>query len=178
MPQLACGDVNDREPLLEEGVFNFAGLWSFGDERAGRTRGVFGEEDGDRFVVWGEERCVEETFYMREFSWCAAVCGDNVELLLIFFDGVCEKREIFAVVGPGDVAFGVECGGESGGDADWGGIGFYIFHIHRGVAVGGAVFAGESFDPGDVGAVGRDFGFGEAVRGAEGFDDVVDFGCG
>ncbi len=68
--------------------------------------------------------------------------------------------------------------GESGGDADWGGIGFYIFDIHRGVAVGRAVFAGESFDPGDVRAVGRDFGFGEAVRGAESFDDGVDFGCG
>ncbi len=103
-------DVDERKTLLEEGVFDFAGFGSFGDERAGCARRVFGEEDGDRFVVWGEQRRVEETFYMREFSRCAAVCGDDVELLLIFFGGVGEKRELFAVVGPGDVAFGVECG--------------------------------------------------------------------
>ena len=67
---------------------------------------------------------------------------------------------------------------ESGGDADWRGIGFQIFDVDGGVAVGSAVFAGECFDPGDVCAVGRDFGFGEAVRGAESFDDGVDFGRG
>ena len=61
---------------------------------------------------------------MSQFFRNAAVCCDDVELLLIFFGGVGEERKLFAVVGPRDVSFGVECGGEPGGDADRRGIGF------------------------------------------------------
>ena len=131
-------------------------------------------------VLLSGENCgaSRKPFTCVSFLDAPPVGGDDVELLLIFFGGVGEKCELFAVVGPGDVAFGVECACESGGDADWCGIGFHIFDVNGGVAVWSAVFAGESFDPGDVRAVGRDFGFGEAVRGAESFDDGVDFGGG
>ncbi len=103
---------------------------------------------------------------------------DDVELLLIFFGGVGEKRELLAVVGPRDVSLRVECAGEASGDTDRCGIGLQIFDVDAGVAVGNAVFAGERFDPGDVRAVGRDFGFGEAMGGAKSFEDGVDFGRG
>ena len=66
--ELGGGDVDESEALFEEGVFDFAGFGSFGDERAGGASGVFGEEDGDGFAVGGPAGSGEKAFHLREFS--------------------------------------------------------------------------------------------------------------
>ena len=62
-------------------------------------------------VLLSGENCgaSRKPFTCVSFFASAAVGCDDVELLLIFFGGVGEKRELFAVVGPRDVSFGVEC---------------------------------------------------------------------
>ena len=112
----------------------FAGLGGF--EQTNGARVAFSsEEHGDRFVVGRKLRRVEEALHLRKFFSERRRRLRRVEALLIFFGGIGEKCELFAVVGPGDVSFGVECAWESGGDADWRGVGLQIFDVDRSVAV-------------------------------------------
>ena len=67
LAEFAGGEVDEREALLEEGVFDFAGFGSFRDERAGGASGVFGEEDGDGFAVGRPAGSGEKAFDLREF---------------------------------------------------------------------------------------------------------------
>ena len=106
LAEFAGGEVDEGEALFEEGVLDFAGFGSFGDERAGGAGGVFGEEDGDGFAVGGPARGGEETFYVGEFFGGATGGADDVELELAGFCGVGEESELLAVGRPGEAAFG------------------------------------------------------------------------
>ena len=62
LAKLSGGDVNECETLFEEGVLDFAGFGSFGNERSGSARGVFSEEDGDGPSVRRKFGRSEKTF--------------------------------------------------------------------------------------------------------------------
>jgi hypothetical protein len=149
LAEVAGGEIDESEALFEIGVLDFAGGGSFGDERPGRARGVFSEEDGDGFAVWGPRRRGEETFYVGEFFGGASRGGSDVELKLAGLRGVGEKSDLLAVAGPGDAAFGARSVDSCGGETFWRGGGVGVDDENGGVAVGGAVFANEGFDPGD-----------------------------
>ena len=106
LAKLAGGDIDEREALFEEGVLDFAGFRSFGDERSGGARGVFGEENGDGFAVRRKFWRSQKAFHIGEALCGLAGRGLQVQLQLARFGGVGEKGEAAAVRGPGDVAFG------------------------------------------------------------------------
>ena len=145
LAEVAGGDVDECEALFEEGVFDLAGLGSFGDQRTCGASGILREEDGDGFAVRGPTRSVQEAFHVGEFfrygSGAGLGDGENVQLELIFFDRVGKEGKALAVGRPGQAAFGMICV-DCGGDALRRRACFQIFHVDRGVTIGCAVFAG------------------------------------
>ena len=88
LAEVAGGKVDESEALFEIGVLDFPGGGGFGDERPGRPRGVFGEEDGDGFSVGGPGRRSEKTFYAGEFLGETTGGGGDVELELTGLHGI------------------------------------------------------------------------------------------
>ncbi len=173
--ELGGGDVDKSEALLEEGVLDFAGFGSFGDEWTSGASGVFGEENGDGFAVGGPAGSGEEAFDLGKFARRAGGGGyvGDIELKLAGSCGVGEKGDFLAVGRPGDAAFGVDGVGYGCGDALGRSFGTDFREVDYGVTGGDSLFCDDVFNPGDFLAVGRDGGLFETVRGGERIDDVL-----
>ena len=105
LAKLAGGDIDESEALFEEGVLDFAGFGSFGDERSGGARGIFRKENGDGFAVRRKFWRGQKAFHIGQALGGLAGCGLQIQLQLAGFGGVGEEGEAAAVRGPGDVAF-------------------------------------------------------------------------
>jgi hypothetical protein len=117
LPELSAGGFDQGETLLEESVFDFAGLGSFRHKWSCGARGVLREQHGDRFPIGRPLWTVEEAFYLGEFFGRAGAADiDDVKLQLVFLDRVGKKGEALAVRGPGEATFGVSRIACAGGD--------------------------------------------------------------
>ncbi len=95
--ELARGEIDHGEALLEKRILYFAGCGSLCDQWAGSACGVFGEEHGDGFAIGRPAGIGQESFYVGEYFCCAAGCIDDVELRLALFRGVGEECDFLAV---------------------------------------------------------------------------------
>ena len=166
LAELARREIDDGETLLVEGVLDFAGGMLLGNERASGFGHILGEENGDGFCVGGPGGGLQKAFDARELARGAACGGRDVELELATLFGVREKRDLFAVGGPGDAAFGMDGVMLAGCDAMRRGSGVEFGNKNGSVASGRAGFGDDGLDPGDALSIGRDGGLFKAA-GAE-----------
>ena len=175
LAKLAGGDIDESEALFEEGVLNFAGFRSFGDQRSGGARGVFRKENGDGLAVRRKFWRSQKTFHIGEALCELAGCVLQVQLQLTGFGGIGEKGDAAAVRGPGDVALGSRSSCRRS-DFSRGSLA-----VNRGgedciVAGFRAVFVAKFFDPGDFFAVGRYHSLSEAAGSGERMDGLFNRG--